>query len=223
MAGLSTLTDTFDTLSAAKWTGWGDNQTATAGQLRTVSTENYSGIDSAAAYTLDPGGISAEVIPPASPKATTEIFLGLIVGTRKLQFDLLNGTLSASRHDNGTRTSVATVAYSASAHRWWRISRPVSTVWWETSPDAVTWTKRAEWAPDFDVPGSTFTVQMGSGEYVGGPNGDVVFFDNVNIYPTPPPPVALDDARVGSAVINAVRVGSTAATALYVGGTKVWP
>jgi hypothetical protein len=41
---------------------------------------------------------------------------------------------------NETPTAVATLTYSPVAHAYWRVRDTAGRVYWETSPDGVTWT-----------------------------------------------------------------------------------
>lgn len=50
------------------------------------------------------------------------------------------GTLFFSKVVAGSQTNIASVAYNATTHAWWRIREAAGTTFWETSSDGVTWT-----------------------------------------------------------------------------------
>lgn len=50
------------------------------------------------------------------------------------------GTLFFSKVVGGSQTNIASVAYNATTHLWWRILESNGTTSWQTSPDALTWT-----------------------------------------------------------------------------------
>ena len=61
----------------------------------------------------------------------------------RLQFRDQAANLSARYTIGGVGTTLATLTYSATDHAWLRLREAAGTVFWDTSPDGVTWTNRA--------------------------------------------------------------------------------
>lgn len=66
----------------------------------------------------------------------------------RLQWWFECGNLYAMYAVSGTETTLATLAYSATAHAWWRIRQTNGVAYWETSPDGATWVVQASKAWD---------------------------------------------------------------------------
>lgn len=70
------------------------------------------------------------------------------------------------------------ITYNATTMRWLRFRHTGTSVYAETSPDAITWTTRWTWTPPFPI--DYLGISLGAG-------GDVTtgraIFDNLNVYP----------------------------------------
>src|SRR5206468_4627856 len=53
------------------------------------------------------------------------------------------GHLKAKYMLNGASFTAVDLTYVPTTHLWWRIREASGTVYWETSPDGVTWTQQA--------------------------------------------------------------------------------
>lgn len=105
-------------------------------------------------------------------------------GSNKISWILEGTTLAASYKNAGTTTTVASVTYSSTAHRWWRIRESGGTIYWDTSSDGSSWTQQASLATSSifaptSVMVSFYVETWGSGSSSPG----TAKFDNLNISP----------------------------------------
>lgn len=77
----------------------------------------------------------------------------------------------------------ANVTYSATTHRWWQIRERAGTMYWETSPDGVSWTVR--WMEA--TPASTTAyITLAAGTNSANASPGTAIFDNFNGGGSPP-------------------------------------
>jgi RHS repeat-associated protein len=149
---LSTLSDTFGGTSlGANWTIEVQQQgtiTQSGGSLNLAPNANASaaglGVSSARPYTLtgSAGLVQAKQVVSSGGGVENRFDLQ-IDGSNILEWIFELGSLSAVYSLNGTRTTLASVTYSATQHAWWRIRESGGTVYWDTSADSASWTNRA--------------------------------------------------------------------------------
>ena len=70
------------------------------------------------------------------------------------------------------------IPYDPAQHRWWRIRHDESSnlIYWETSPDSVTWTEHMRWTPTIKL--TTVMLEMSAGSWDVDAYGTAVF-DNL--------------------------------------------
>jgi hypothetical protein len=91
--------------------------------------------------------------------------IGLIIHFRiqdassYVEFQLTGTTLKLNVNSSGTTTQKASLTYSAVTHRYWRFQANATSIAYQTSPDAITWTTQATTPPPF----TSTTVQMDIG------------------------------------------------------------
>jgi len=97
------------------------------------------------------------------------------------------GNLNAYYYVNGVQHAVATVAYSALNHAWWKMSESGGTIFWYTSADRVNWTQLGQVATsvlNFDL--SAGVVGFDVAAYgTGNSSPGVAQFANLNVAPAP--------------------------------------
>lgn len=101
-------------------------------------TVGYSSVSRA--YDMSNGAFAIEV--PTMVDVVSKADANLVIGAgglSKIEFRQKTGSLSITLFDGGT-TVLATLAYNAVSHRWWRLVGSGGTVTTQTSPDGVTWT-----------------------------------------------------------------------------------
>lgn len=106
-------------------------------QLLLSSVGTYS-LSSSAGYVKVPAVLNA-----GSLDEDYTLFLDI---NNALQWLYGSGTLKAIAWKAGTQMVLASLPYSASTHLWWRIRETSGTVYWETSPDGLSWTPQASYS-----------------------------------------------------------------------------
>lgn len=99
--------------------------------------------------------------------------------TRAVAWQYLGGNLRAV-YNTGTDTVLYTVAYSASVS-WVRIRESAGTIYWDTSPDGVTWTNRATQVPSGTLYLDRVTAGFGLEGVASVTTVGNYYIDNVNI------------------------------------------
>lgn len=214
------LTDDFATKDTTTWS-WGANAASTAGQLALTATAAYDGtVTSLPSFDLTGGAGTVQLAQmvtgsgTGSPEAYFDLFDAGTNTTSKnsLYFGVLGGTLTASwRNAAGTGVTLATTAYSATTHKWWRIRQTAATFVWETSANGSAWTQFASLASS-SVPFTALRAQLGaglSGTYT--PTAPAAF-DNFSLAAVPP-------VWVNRTLIQAPRNGTTSHTVGFTAAT----
>lgn len=151
------LRDDFqDNTQAAIWTNayvptGSATRAETGGQLvltpptSTAGTHN-AGYQSSAAYDLTGDQLSLNVATMVSTSAAVTASLYLFYQadpTQWLRIAQLSGTLYFQKTVGGVTTSLATVTWNASTHKYWRIRESAGTIFFDTSSNSTSWTNRA--------------------------------------------------------------------------------
>jgi hypothetical protein len=150
------------------------------GQAYTIPTFGYSGgMLTWGAYDLTGTSVYVELVQ-ATQGATGDSDFTISFPDGILQTGVYNGYLFFQHKIGNTVSTVASeIAYDPIAHRYLRFREASGTVYWDTSPDTVTWTNRASEVKPFAVVQGRIGLSCGSG--VGSPLP--VIWDNVNIAP----------------------------------------
>jgi hypothetical protein len=186
---VATLVDSFggSSIDPSLWTVSAFQGTATesSGALRLApnaySASSQIAVDSKSTFALT--GSSATVRVPGV------VYQGCGANNRfDLRMDSANsvgfwvecGTLYAYAKVKGALTFPASLAYSTSAQLYWRIRESAGTVYWETSADNVTWTRRASMASPslFDL--SALKVGFYAETYASLSSPGVALYANLN-------------------------------------------
>lgn len=144
---------------------------------------NYGGIKTDLRYNLEGKTIYVEVPQVTNQATTAECTFALEIDEfNRVLITQSAGLINFIREtlDQQDRTSIA---YSATAHRWWRFRESSGTVYFETSPDGVTWTTRKSTGDT--VPLSNIQVIIEAGTYESVTNPGKCQFDNFNITDVP--------------------------------------
>lgn len=164
-------------------------------------TPDYAGIETTGAGSRAFAGrylsVEVPVVPAASTAvqdAVTQVWLGSLLGGLNtsgnrigFSYNAVTGLLSFDNQAGYTDAGRQSVTYSATTHRWWRITHTGTTVVWATSPTGLagSWTSQRTlstpptWATNADT-----VVALESWRDAG--VEDFAEFDNVNIAPTAP-------------------------------------
>ena len=125
--------------------------------LQASQPVGYSGYDSSWTYDLRNSRVFVEV-PQTTSVATHAQTDIQILGDNNEAFTILEeaGSLEAQKFVGAAQTMLGSTTYSPSQHRWWQIREAAGTLYFETSPDGVTYTQFAtaptpSWAFAVDV------------------------------------------------------------------------
>lgn len=188
----NTLTYDFSALNTSKFPGTAGG-TIVSGMGEVVPTASYPRFSTGTTaevvkYSLTESHVHVEVpevTPAGAGTLSTTLQLempGPAGGTNSLEI-LKQGTSLIARQlvaGVGYDTDVS-VAYDAIAHRWWRIRHAAGIVYWEASPDKVTWTIIRQGAPDAGLDLTAVSVAMVAGFYGTETTVGRALFDNLNL------------------------------------------
>lgn len=192
MALIETLTDNFNdgSRNGALWSEYSSDTTVaeTGGRLEITlpageTTLNYAGYYSVSNYDLTNSSAYVEVTKVTAATSTGMYFnvseQGSFAG--RLAF-YKEGTVLYFERWLGEVSSVTSVTYNSTNHRWWRIRNSGANVLWETSPNGATWTTQRTLATPFTI--TTMQVEVGAGTFGSESVSRTVQFDNLNFDPT---------------------------------------
>lgn len=168
-----TLTDDFTTKDTTKWT-WSASATVVSGQASLTPAGGSAEVDSNDTYDLLGSFALVEAVSLGSAgNSYLDIYAGVLNVGNYAAITKQGSNLLFRESVSGTPDDTS-IAYDATAHRWWRIRESGGTIFWDTSPDSVTWTNRRSKVTTLDY-GSIY-AQL----YVDGASGTSTF-DNFNI------------------------------------------
>ncbi|WP_281155175.1 hypothetical protein [Streptomyces sp. HYC2] len=193
MPAVATIVDNFDagTINTSLWTGNYGTVSQVGGRARVACTTDYSGFQSASAYTLAGSSVYVRVYPPAAGGATVDAWAQVkcLSGTAGTEIGfLINAATNKIRCVSNVAYWDATaveLTYDAAAHAYVRLSEAGGTVTWATSPDGTAWTTRRTLATPAWVTSST-TIALLLEAHRDAGTVDVAEFDNCNTLPAPP-------------------------------------
>jgi hypothetical protein len=184
----SSLTDNFnDGVRARAWARFYKDSTCsldeTGGDLVITLSDGqtgYCGYYSASAYDLT-GAASVIEVPQMLNGATEAQAFFALESSEGNSLDILasEGTLYFRYSVNDNDVTLATVLYSPVEHAWWRLRESAGTTYWETSPDATSWTVRAHIENPIEL--TALAVEMGAGAYQPEAMVGAVHFDHLNL------------------------------------------
>jgi hypothetical protein len=163
------------------WTNAGCSVSETNGHLELsyVGTGTaYCGANTQQSFDLTKGAVSVEVVE--APLVTAfEAYIILFSGAQRIEMIRNGAGLHMQFLISNQVTASRTVANDATS-RFWRIRRQSGTTFWETSPDATTWTVRHSSTTTVDA--RTLRVELAAGHYSPGPGSPVrVRFDRLTV------------------------------------------
>jgi hypothetical protein len=185
----STLKDDFnDGVRADDWSRayvqGGATRAETGGELvLTPSTSaSQAGYVSATAFDLTNDQVAIEVpqILSAATPAYAELELSAGSG-RYVEFFVQSGLVKMVEANGGGSVTRASVTYSATDHRWWRLREATGTLYWETSADGHVWTTRFSEADPFALTALDVYLLASTNAAVSTPGS--LHYDNYNLLP----------------------------------------
>lgn len=190
----STLQDNFDdnAISGSKWpntypaTG-AYAPTEVGGRARVPCFTDYSAYMSEEDYTLAGSQVSVRIYPPEKGTGT-DVYASMAVEslsapegtTLSIMVNTGTGTIRFSHNTDYWDDNAVSIAYNATTHAWVRIREASGTLYWETSPDGITWTARRTAAtPSWVASATDMFVSLISHRNSGVAN--YAEFDNFNV------------------------------------------
>lgn len=186
---LSSLVDNFgdNAVDTAIWVNSFGTYSETGGRARVSCDAGYNAYSSGLTYTLAGSSVYLRAYPPAAGGATTEAWAQVLiksdVGGTDLGFELrtLTGELVMFSRTGYFDAGAVAITYSPTDHAWLRIRETGGTVYWDTSPDATTWTNQRTLASPAWVNAADLEFQLIAHRSDG--TNDYAEFDNVNTAP----------------------------------------
>ncbi|MEW1922262.1 hypothetical protein [Streptomyces sp. NPDC088360] len=131
---------------------------------------------------------------------TETVFSAVVLGPAdngsfvRTKYTAATGNLTFENCVNYADATPTTLAFDPVAHRWWRFREAAGTFYWETSPNAVTWTVRRSMATNQWLRFGTLRTNFEAYAASGTPT--VAEVDNVNVIPSTVPKVWTGSAWV---------------------------
>lgn len=161
----------------------------------TVGTStSKAGIGSVTAFDLTSSEATVELVSPGDITQHLETTFALTSDsgggnldgnfvTFKIADAINSGSpgMYASYYNGGSETRVTTSSYSASLQRFLRFREVAGTVYWDTSPDGVTWVNYTSMASPFDL--TSVYLELATDNYSTRTTGTSGVFANVGVVP----------------------------------------
>ncbi|MFE5368195.1 hypothetical protein [Streptomyces mirabilis] len=215
---LSSFTDSFDDnfTDPALWPNSFGTYTETGGRARVTCDTGFNAYSSALTYRLAESSMFLRVYPPAAGGATTEAWTQILIKQQTNGTDIgfeispLSGNLTMFSRTGFFDPGAVAIPYDPAAHVWLRIRETGGTVYWDTSPDTLTWTNQRTLASPTWVNDPNLEYQLIAHRSDG--TADYAEFDNVN---TPPVITTGDAAATFTATATAAgSVGTSSSASL---------
>jgi hypothetical protein len=188
---ISTFTDNFATQDVSKWAGWGSNASVSGGQLVLLTAASGSGIvTSVAVYDLTESAVYVQVVQ-FGQAATTLYAPFRLTSTNGLNYvewarNDSGGALymSASVFINNSNIVSNFYAYNSTSFAWLRIRHTANVIYFDASPDGVTWTNYMTWTNTIlDI--TQLELEVFGGASSGTITVNNTIWDNLNVPPAP--------------------------------------
>lgn len=185
------LNDNFDAAAAntAKWSPFVNNTTVAqvGGYLTFVTTTltGYAGYDSTISYDLTNSRSVMKVVNAGNQSlASLEVVpMKLLLDANNVLFWYINSNIIAAyKKVASVQTQIINTTYNASVHVWVQIRETAGTVFFEYSPDGLTWTTFTSLADPFAL--LPLQIEPSVGCFAVEASGTTVQMDNYNL---PPP------------------------------------
>jgi hypothetical protein len=183
---------TATSVDTVKWpnnfnSGAGGAPSQPAGRARIPCSTGFAGYSSDTIYTLADSSVFARLYPPELAGATAEAWVQLQVtsttsGTDAIfEINTATGLIRMASRTGFSDPTQITLPYDAGLHAWLRIREDSGTLYWDTSPDNVTWTNRRTTTSPAWVSDTDLAMQVVTHRDAG--TTDYAEFDDFNIAP----------------------------------------
>ncbi len=193
MPKMQSLTETFNAnvINPTVWGTYSGTPEVAGGQFTSTiesGAANYNGIQSVVPYDMTGSFVSSELTNAGNQALVSlEVYpLWIETDANNGAFFLVSGNvLYVFTRIGGSNNNVNTVAYSATEHRFFRFKEEDGLLFWQVSPDCVTWTTRHSAATSGLFSVTAMTVILLGGVYASEVSGTSVTWDNVNVRKSP--------------------------------------
>lgn len=186
MAKLYGLIDSFNdnVRDSVLWTQFGTGAAENNGRVEIalpISTIGYSGYASAVNWDATASEARVRVDSAGNQAlASLEVFpiIFYLNASNSVYFLISGNVLRAYRRVAGVNTSLATMAYSATTHKFLRMREAAGVTYWEYSAKGATWTTLHSVASPITL--TSIQVQMQAGTYASEASATAVYIDEFN-------------------------------------------
>lgn len=213
----STLVDDFNdgNIDTTLWSQSYGALSESGGRLGIPSTTGWNACVSGYSYTLVGSSVFIEVFPAAGTGNTGEAWTNVQISgatnsTRLvIEYRATDNQIRFSSDVDWWDPNGVVIPYDATAMKYWRFRENSGTLYYETAPDAATWTVRHQIATPTWVTGAekdalrfAFETHQDAGE-------SIAYYDNVNVAPAAPEPEPTTGTPLSGAVLYLKRSDGT--------------
>jgi hypothetical protein len=154
------------------------------GRARVSCDAGFNAYSSALTYRLAESSMYLRVYPPAAGGATTEAWTQVLIKQQTSGTDIgfeispLSGNLTMFGRTGFFDAGAVVIPYDAAAHAWLRVREAGGNVFWDTSPDTLTWTNQRTLASPAWVNDPNLEFQLIAHRSDG--TNDFAEYDNLN-------------------------------------------
>jgi len=169
----------------ALWPNSFGTYSETGGRARVSCDAGFNAYSSALTYRLAESSMYLRVYPPAAGGATTEAWTQILIKQQTSGTDLgfevspLSGNLTMFSRTGFFDAGAVAITYDPVAHAWLRVRETGGTVFWDTSPDTLTWTNQRTLTSPTWVNDPNLEFQLIAHRSDG--TNDFAEYDNLNI------------------------------------------
>lgn len=176
---IASLKDDFSVAGSTPWGAGGYGYSVRNGSLTLPAGPTYPTIRSAKRYDLTESQIVVRCLRVPNLTRSTQTWLALAAptGDNTLQIFWENGILRCREVVNGSATGTS-LAFSLSAHAWWRIRNAAGVTYWETSSNKTTWAVRHR--ATARIPITSLQVRLTAGNWGSETAPGSAIYDTVN-------------------------------------------
>jgi len=187
----SSVRDTFDDgVLAVTWNNWIGSGACTGREVNGRFELTFSGVGDSWCGTetrqvvdLRDDATVVEVATSPSMTDLSTLFEAVsLADSTRIEMRHDESLLFMSMRDGNRMLASRSLTFDATAHHFWRLREAAGTTYWETSPDATTWTTQLSAPTRIDL--SQVIVDLAGGHWPPGPGGPVTIrYDRFNSAP----------------------------------------
>lgn len=159
-------------------------------QLVVPVSSSYSNAATASSYTLKDSAVAARVLVTTVVGTANDASVLMSIesateGTRlAVRYNIVTGQLSFANEASYYDSASVSIAYSATAHAYWRLRESSGTTYFETSPDYATWIIRKQVTTPGWISSGAYNCRLQFTGYRNSPDSSSFAVDSVNAVTT---------------------------------------